>query len=100
MISARDMRAMRRALEVLRGVDSIPAELRALFAPREATVRLAAEMAVMGGRAFMPADPPHAWIDLWGEGLITGWLRGGAEMRVAPKLIEAFETQRNGGTRR
>lgn len=96
--TAADMRAMRRAIEVLDGVDRKPAELRHLFAPNESTVRLALEIAIVG-RGYLPADPPHAWITLWGWAL-KGALRGGAEWTPTDALTREFERQRNGGLRR
>ena len=94
MITATDMRAMRRALEILEGLDAKPADLRPLLAPREATVRLALEIAT-AGRGYLPADPAHAWITLWGWA-IEGRLRAGAEMRCTRNLLEEFERQREG----
>lgn len=115
-LAASDMRAMRRALEVIFRVNEKPSELRHLFVPRDATVRLALEITLVG-RAYMPgADPycaacdesdwqkrplcnqhpPHAWIELWGHA-IEGALRGGAEMRPSARLLEEFNKQRNNG---
>jgi hypothetical protein len=50
VITASDMRAMRKAIEHLEGLERRPRELRRCFVPRDAVVRLAAEIANQGGR--------------------------------------------------
>lgn len=90
MFSASDLRAMRRALDLLMHVDESPAEFRAAFEARASTVRLATEIAVTGGVAILPADPADSWIELMAHGFVHGVKRGGAEQRLDAAVMETF----------
>jgi len=58
MITASDMRAMRRAIEHVEEVSKRPAAIRKYFVPRDSVVRLAVEIANQGGRVsrVLPDD--------------------------------------------
>lgn len=56
MISANDMRAMRKAIEHIERLDDRPKDLRRFFIPRDNVVRVAAELANKGGRAARILD--------------------------------------------
>ncbi len=96
MIAASAIRAMRRALEKVEGLNERPAEIRSFFAPAAASVRLAAEIAVSGGVTYLPAHPSDALFDLLSSGWIRGVLRHGAEMRMDEGLLAAFASEGGG----
>lgn len=56
MIAPGDMRAMRKAIGRLEGIDQRPAEVRRGFIPRDSVVRVAVELANVGGRASRVLD--------------------------------------------
>ncbi len=94
MIAAADMQAMRRALEALERLDTRPREIRPFFAPKAWTIRLAAEIAIAGGIAYLPKHPSNAWFDLYSSGWVIGILRHGAAMELDEALMSEFQRQR------
>ncbi len=96
VIGASAIRAMRRALEKCERLNERPVWLREFFEVQASTVRLAAEIAIAGGVAYLPADPSAAWFDLLGSGWMRGLLRAGAEMRMDEGLLAAFASEGGG----
>lgn len=55
-VTAADMRAMRKAIELLERLEERPREVRRCFIPRDSVVRVAVELANVGGRASRVLD--------------------------------------------